>query len=296
MPTDIKTIYVDKEDGTKEEFASDKLHQSLVKSGANPTLADKIVRSISEEIAREGREEHTASEIYRRAFHHLKDLSLSAAARYSLRRSLLEFGPTGFPFEKYVAEILKAKGYATLTDQVVFGSCVPHEVDVVAWNPQKLVMIEVKYHNEPAGKTDLKVALYVKARYDDLMQNMYDYGNEGASRKLDEGWLLTNTKFSDTAVTYGKCAGVKMVSWNYPPEGNLQDMIEETKLHPVTCLSTLSAVEKKLLLENNIVLCKSVYENTDLLKIHGFSASKIFKVVEEIGNILRNDEISPKEI
>ena len=295
MPKDIKTIYIDKEDGSREEFASDKLQQSLIKSGANPTLADKIVRSITEEIAKEGAEEHSASEIYRRAFHHLKQLSLSAAARYSLRRSLLEFGPTGFPFEKYVAEILKAKGFNALTDQVVFGSCVPHEVDVVAWNPQKLIMVEVKYHNEPAGKTDLKVALYVKARYDDLMQNMYDYGNEGVSRKLDEGWLLTNTKFSDTAVTYGKCAGVKMISWNYPQEGNLQDMIEETKLHPVTCLSTLTAVEKKLLLQNDIVLCRSVYENTHLLKIHGFSESKIFKIVEEIGNILRNDELSTKE-
>lgn len=289
MKHDHKTIYVVKEDGSKEEFASAKLEQSLIRSGANPTTVEKIVHNIIEEILKAGSEEHTAMEIYHKAFQHLHDMSTSIAARYSLRRSLMEFGPTGFPFEDYIAEIFKAKGYSALTDQVVFGSCVPHEVDVVAWNEEKLIMAEVKYHNEQAGKTDLKVALYVKARMDDIKQNKYEYGKNAVPRVVDEGWLVTNTKFSETAITYATCAGLKMLSWDYPSIGNLQDLIEETKLHPITCLSSLSTAEKHSLMNSNVVLCRSVYDNTNLLKLQGMSEVKIFKVIEEISGLLKWD-------
>ena len=75
-------------------------------------------------------------------------------------------------------------------------------------------------------KSDLKVALYVKARIDDLKQNVFNYG--GKDRQLDEGWLVTNTKFSSTALHYGLCNNMTMIGWNYPEKGNLQDMIVES--------------------------------------------------------------------
>lgn len=282
------TIYVIKEDGSKEEFLPEKLKSSLVRAGANPTTAEKIVRDVLETIGKDSLIEQTTNDIYREAFHRIREMSHAAAARYSLRRSLMEFGPTGFPFEAYIAEIFKTQGYSTEIDQVVFGSCVPHEVDVVAWNKDKLLMAEVKYHNEPAGKTDLKVALYVKARYDDLKQNVYEYGlPKGESRKLDEGWLITNTKFSETAITYGNCSGLKMLGWDYPKEGNLKDLIEKTKLHPITCLTTLTDAEKTELMNHKIVLCKTIYENEKTLKQLGFSEVKIVKLMEEISDIMR---------
>lgn len=282
------TIYVTKEDGSREEFIAEKLEKSLINAGANPTAAEKITSDVIEEIAKESLIQHTTSDIYREAFRHLKDKSHAAAARYSLRRSLMEFGPTGFPFEAYIAEIFKTQGFNALVGQVVFGGCVPHEIDVVAWKNEKLIMAEVKYHNEPSGKTDLKVALYVKARYDDLRENLYDYGMEpGQTRKLDEGWLITNTKFTETAITYGNCAGIKMMSWDYPKEGNLQQLIEKAHLHPITCLTTLTVAEKLELMNHKIVLCKTVYEDQALLKTLGFSEVKIVKLLEEISDIMR---------
>lgn len=280
-----KTIIVQKEDGTKEEFQTNKLKFSLMQSGANEHVADSVVKSIIHQITTHELLEPTASDIYKKAFHELKERSRPAAVRYSLRRSLMEFGPTGFPFEVYVAELFKAKGFDAITDQMVFGSCVPHEVDVIAWDIEKLLMAEIKYHNEPAGKTDLKVALYVKARYDDIRNNIYEYG--GAKRKLDEGWLITNTKFTETAIKYGECNDIKMMGWNYPTFGNLHDMIEETKLHPVTCLTTLTPSEKQLLISNKIVLCKTVYASKHILKDLGFDESKIFKIMEEISDIMK---------
>lgn len=282
------TIYVTKEDGSQELFIPEKLETSLVKAGANPTTAEKIVRDVLEKINKESLVQQTTTDIYKEAFKLLKDLSSASAARYSLRRSLMEFGPTGFPFEEYIAEIFKTQGYSTLTDQVVFGSCVPHEVDVVAWKKDKLIMTEVKYHNEPAGKTDLKVALYVKARYDDLRLNKYEYGMpQGESRNLDEGWLITNTKFTDTAITYATCSNVKLLSWDYPEEGNLRQLIEGAKLHPITCLTSITAAEKAELMKHKIVLCKTIFENHSALKALGFTELKIAKLMEEISDIMR---------
>lgn len=283
----MQPVFFQKEDGTKEEFAPEKLKRSLMKAGAGDTLADSIVNSIVTDIASHEIVEPTSSDIYKKAFHELSHHASHVAARYSLRRSLMGFGPTGFPFEDYMAELFKAQGFSTLTDQVVFGSCVPHEVDVVVWNKDTLYMAEVKYHNEPVGKTDLKVALYVKARYDDIKENLYGYGK--ITQKLTQGWLITNTKFTETAIKYGECNNVRMLSWNYPTVGNLHDLIEETKLHPITCLTSLNDTEKRLLLSHKIVLCKTIYSDRKVLKDLDFSDAKIFSIMEEISGILRDD-------
>ena len=286
----MNPIYIKKSDGTNEEFDIMKLKESLVRSGAQPTVVDKIIRTITEDL--KGKSEKlgnkavcNVTEIYKQAFVMLKKMSVSAAARYSLRRSVMEIGPTGFPFEEFVAELFKAQGYETLTDQMVLGKCVPHEVDVIAWNKKKLIMAEVKYHNELAGKTDLKVALYVKARFDDLSQNKYQYTEGTPARKLDEGWLITNTKFTESALTYSECSKLNLLSWNYPKKGNILDLIERYKLHPVTCLTSLASSDKKFLIGRKIMLCKDLYNNKKAMQELGMTETKIFKAYDEIGTI-----------
>ncbi|MEI6553006.1 MAG: ATP cone domain-containing protein [bacterium] len=297
----MNPIFIKKSDGTSEEFDIMKLKESLERSGAQPTVVDKIIRTITEDlkVSSERLGEKAVcdvTDIYKQAFSMLKKMSVSAAARYSLRRSIMEIGPTGFPFEEFVAELFKAQGFETLTDQMVLGKCVPHEVDVVAWNKKKLLMAEVKYHNELAGKTDLKVALYVKARFDDLSQNKYQYTEETTARKLDEGWLVTNTKFTETAITYGECSKLKLLSWNYPKKGNILDLIEQHKLHPITCLTSLTSSDKKSLIARKIMLCKELYENKTSMKELGMSEAKIFKTYEEIGNVFKELDVVKKAL
>lgn len=288
----MQPIIITKEDGATEEFLPEKLQQSLKRAGADPTTIDKIVRTILEDLEKGVCDPSSpdggicdVEKIHMKALEMLRNISKAAAARYSLRRSIMQFGPSGFPFEEYLSEIYKARGYESVIDQIVLGKCVPHEVDVVAWNEKELVMIEAKYHNEQAGKTDLKTTLYVKARKDDVAENKYEYGKYPA-RKVTDFVLITNTKFTDVAIKYAECAGLNIISWGYPEKGNLFDMIEETKLHPITCLTSLSDAEKRQLLDEKIVLCKSVYENRKTLKNLGFSDEKIFKVIEEISSII----------
>jgi len=272
-------IMVVKANGHKEVFEIEKLRGSLINAGASEEDTDKVTSHILAEI----HSDMTTGEIYKHAFHILNDISRPVARSYSLRRAVMDLGPSGFPFEDFVAEILKAKGFRCETRQTVLGGCVPHEVDVVAYNDKRLIMIEAKFHNELGTKSDLKVALYIKARFDDLKDNVFNYG--GKDRTITDAWLVTNTKFSSTAIHYGACKEMTLIGWNYPAKGSLQDMIEEEALHPITCLSSLANNEKRLLLDQRIVLCSSIKDNPQLLKSFLGESFNIDPVLAEIGGL-----------
>ncbi len=274
---ETKPIYIIKADGVRELFNPTKLEHSLRKIGTNQETADQIVAEIQAGLT----ENSTTKEIYRQAFSLLRRKQKPVAVRYSLKRAIAELGPTGFPFEQFVAEIFKSQGYETLTGQIVMGACVPHEVDVVAWKGPELIMIEAKFHADPSMRSDLKVALYVKARFDDLNKHNYSFG--GVERKLAKGMLITNTKFSTTAIQYGECAGLNMVGWNYPQGKNLHHMIEGNNLVPITALFSLTQTEKKMLIANNLVLSKQL--NADVLKSYGLAENKIEQILQEVEDI-----------
>lgn len=267
-------IFIVKQNGVREEFQNDKLRGSLLKAGASSLVCEKIVTHIAREIE----DGMSTTAIYRHAFELLHKMEEPAVARYSLKRAIADLGPSGFPFEKFVAEIFKAKGFEVLTDQIVDGKCVSHEIDVVAWNENKLIMAEAKFHNELGIKSDLKVALYVKARFDDLKDKEFNYGG---MRKLDEGLLITNTNFTEKAIQYSECAGVRLIGWNYPKIGNLHDMIEDVSAHPITCLTSLSGMEKKNLMEKGVVLCKNVREGDGPLLSAGLKPETIERAKKE---------------
>lgn len=274
-----ETLTIVKANGHHETFDPEKLRFSLLNSGASQADTEEVLEHLIPEL----HSGMTTGDIYRHAFAILKNISRPVARSYSLRRAVMDLGPSGFPFEDFVAEILKVKGYECVTRQTVLGGCVPHEVDVVAWNPKKLVMIEAKFHNELGTKSDLKVVLYIKARFDDLKENVYAYG--GKDRKVTDSWLITNTKFSSTAIHYAECKGMTLIGWNYPEKGNLQDMIEEEGLHPVTCLTSLSEAEKRTLLTSGVVLCSMIKENPGILtKLlgEGVDAEAILNEINEL--------------
>lgn len=269
-------ITVVKSNGEREPFNVLKLENSLLNAGVSPSSAQKIISVVQNELI----DGMTTAEIYRHAFFLLHKLEKPSAVRYSMRRALTELGPSGFPFEKFVAEIFKAQGYKIETDKMIKGYCAEHELDVIAYNDKKLIMTEVKFHNQNGIKTDLKVALYVKARFDDLRKMHFHYG--GRDMMLSEGLLITNTKFTKSAISYAMCAGVGMIGWNYPVRGNLHDLIVRNKMHPVTSLTSLSFDEKKYLIGRGLVLCSTVKDKMPILHEGGFSQKRINDIIEEI--------------
>jgi Holliday junction resolvase-like predicted endonuclease len=280
-----QNVMIRKADGTMEPFDMVKLEHSLRRSHATSTLIQKVVQQIVTEIE----EGMTTHDIYQKAFQLLRKLEKPSAIRYSLRRAIMDLGPSGFPFEKFVAEIFKTRGYEAITDQIVLGECVEHEVDIVAWKGDELIMSEVKFHNQLGLKSDLKVVLYVKARFEDLSQNAYLYGDK--QRKMTDGWLITNTKFTLSAIKYAECKNLKIIGWNYPIDGGLKDMIESSGLHPLTTLNSLSDHDKKALIEKDVILCKAITEDPSVLQSIGLSEANIEAVIEEI-NMLEQHTIS----
>lgn len=269
-------VTIVKATGEREVFDPQKLRNSLRKAGAGEETTNRIIDQIVG-VLKDG---DTTKEIYTRAFDLLKQENVpKVTARYSLRNAIMDLGPSGFPFEQFVAQIFQAKGFETATDFIAQGHCAEHEIDIVAWNPEKLIMVEAKFHNIFGIKSDLKVALYVKARWEDLADQEFDFGHK---RKLDEGWLVTNTKFSEAAIKYANCRGMKLVGWNYPEDGSLQDLIEEARLHPITCLTSINPSDEKLLMAAGMVLCKQAKDNPDVVLQTGLNKNKLDKMLEEI--------------
>lgn len=262
---------ITKADGEREFFDPVKLERSLSQAGASSTVRARILAHVLREL----REGITTEEIYRKAFEMLKkEDALPVAARYSVKRAVFALGPSGFPFEQFLSEILRAHGWHTQTDIMLVGRCAPHEVDVLATKGDRRVGIEVKFHNEAGGKTDIKDALYVHARYEDLKKAPL------LSSRVDEGWLVTNTVFTRNAIRYARCSNLTLIGWDYPHSHGLIQMIEEARVHPLTCLTTLSDGQKRRLLENKIVLCKSV-QTDHLLKEYGVAPERIPAVLDE---------------
>ncbi len=274
-----RVVQITKADGTQEAFDPQKLEQSLRRAGATSSVITDIVQKITSEL----KEGMTTKKIYQRAFALLRRKEHTpVAAKYSLKKAVFDLGPSGFPFEDFVAEIFRARGYSVTVGSVLKGKCAEHEVDIVAHaSPEKNKDSfggEVKFHNHPGVKTDLKDALYVHARFEDLSGTART--SEGST--IVSGKLITNTKFTENAIKYGECVGLSLLAWDYPAKGNLFELIGETGLHPLTCLTTLPKRDAKRLLENKIVLCRSVKSNPSILEEFGVSRKKIPDILNEI--------------
>lgn len=263
-----------KGDGTREAFDIQKLEYSLKRSGAEDGLAESVAAKVASHV----KDGMTTTEIYRNAYRILGKEEKATAARYSMRRAILELGPSGFPFEDFVSEVMRRRGYASHVRQTIKGKCALHEVDVIFEKDGHTIGAELKFHNVVGFKTDLKTALYVEARFRDIARAK-EAGDTPHS--IDEGWLITNTKFTTNAIDFAACAGITLLGWSYPQKGNLSDMIRETGVYPLTVLSTLSKKEKDLLLSQGVALCGSVAENPDVLVKAGIASHKRQAIIAE---------------
>jgi hypothetical protein len=262
-------VLVTKADGSKEAFSEEKLRLSIKRAGIPQQLQEQVLH----EIEKKAHDGMATFEIYQMIIDALsRSEQPYSRARYSLKQAIMLLGPTGYPFEDFIAKLLQEQGYRTKTRQILLGKCVSHEIDVVAEKEGKRAMIEAKFHNSPGTRSEIHVALYVKARFDDI-KDKHD---------LHEAWIVTNTKTTIDANAYADCVGMKVLSWNYPEGAGLRDMVEQANLHPITMLTTLTATQKLKLLENHIVLCKDLLRQRQVLAILDLSNEQREDVLNEL--------------
>ncbi|MCK4635299.1 MAG: restriction endonuclease [Candidatus Moranbacteria bacterium] len=262
--------------GDVQSFSTDKLRKSLRLSGASKKIADKIVKTIESEYIFK-----TTKDIHKHAFDLLKEKYRPVAARYNLKRAIIQLGPTGYPFEQFVARLLNAKGYWTKTGKIMKGMCVSHEVDVLAKKGDRHFIFECKFHNKLGIKSDVQVALYMKARYDDILARWERLEKDRLKKHLHRAWIVTNTEFTSQARDYAKCAGIRLMSWEYPKNEGLVNLIDETGLHPITAVTSLTKKQKDYLVTHGLLLCNEVEEKKSVLNKAGIYGSKLERVMRE---------------
>jgi len=216
----------------------------------------------------------------------LKSKSRVSASKYKLKKAIMELGPSGFPFEKFVGKILEMEGFSTNVGVIVQGNCVQHEVDVIAQKEDKHNMIECKYHSDQGRFCNVKIPLYIHSRFLDV-EKQWEH-QKGHEAKLHKGGVYTNTRFTTDAIQYGKCVGMLMTSWDYPRGNGLKDRIDQSGLHPLTALTTLTKAEKTKLLDEGVVLCKELHESPKLLEKIGVPKSRHKNVLEDSEALCRS--------
>jgi Holliday junction resolvase-like predicted endonuclease len=269
-------IEILKSSGERAKFSLDKLRKSLKHSGADHNLVEQIVDQVKDELY----EGISTNEIYNRAYSLLKKNKSIFASKYKLKKAIYELGPTGFPFERFVAAILEYSGYHTSVDQIMNGICVTHEIDVVAEKNGTVTVIECKFHSEEGRNCNVKIPLYIHSRYNDVKGHWATKKNE--HRELDKGWVVTNTRFTSDASTYGKCAGLYLLSWDLPLNDGLKDRIDRLGLYPITVSTLLSNREKQFLLSRDVVLCRQLWKDKFFLDHLGISSTRKEKILNEI--------------
>jgi hypothetical protein len=278
----MENILIVKSNGAKELFDQKKLTNSLQKSGASE---EEITQTV-EFVVKNLKGDMSTGDIYALAYKELKAHRKynPNAIRYSLKRSVMELGPTGFPFEQFVARIFGEIGYQCQTGVFIQGKCIEHEVDILAYNDTEVICMEAKFHNEPHLKSDVKVALYVKARFDDLLGQDIKIGE--SYRKINKAVLITNTNFTDNAYQYVECSSTfELMSWNNPADKNILYYIETYNLYPVGIIPELSRKEIDQLVGQGILLCSDLKKNFKILDEIGIKKSKQEVILNTINSI-----------
>lgn len=265
--------------GEVEAFNIEKLKRSLRHSKASEQLVMEIAEAIQTQLT----DGMTTKRVYEIAHRMLKEKSKSASARYKLKKAIMEFGPTGYPFEKFVGKILEYEGFKTDVGVAMQGHCVTHEVDVSALKPNKHYLVECKFHSDQGRYCNVKIPLYIHSRFKDLETQWIKQKDH--SLKFHKGWVYTNTRFSSDAIHFGECAGLGLVGWDYPEQNSLKSKIDLSRLYPITALPSLSKAEKQKILNKGIVLCREMCDSPTLLNNLGINETKIKRILNEANEL-----------
>lgn len=280
MDKNIINIEVIKHSGEKVSFDTEKLKSALIRSGARHQEIGHIVSEISKKLYNG----ISTRKIYQIAYSVLRKRSHNAAGRYRLKKAVLDLGPSGYPFEKFVGRLMAFKGYDVIVSKIIQGKCVTHEVDVIAKKDFEHLYIECKFHKD-RGKNDVKIPMYIKSRFDDIRNNLGQLKeNKGVAIK---GMLITNTRFTTDAQDFGKCSGLTLVGWDYPHHNNLRDWIDQSGFHPITSLSSLTKKMAQALLERDVILCSEIEQKQNVLKSLGLRSNEIRKIIREANEVMK---------
>lgn len=274
-------IHVKKYSGELVPFDPVSLKHSLSRSGATEKEVDKVFAQIRHKLY----DGISTRELYELAFDLLKGHRDVYAARYSLKKALRDLGPDGFYFEEWVAKLFESNGYEAVTGQTVQGHAVTHEIDVVAMNDERLLMVECKFRNDIDAKISVTTPMYFMSRILDISGIDYTFFNK--TRKLTAGWLVTNAYFTSDSMKFAEYHKMNLLGWDYPKDKSLKLRVDENGEYPITCLTQLSTQEKRVLLKRQCIQVKDILKRPkflDFIQANEQKKRRILLEAEELVN------------
>jgi hypothetical protein len=184
-------------------------------------------------------------------------------------------------FEAYVRAILARDGFEVSPNQLLIGKCVNHEVDGVARKNGFIYFLEVKHHLNYHIPTGLDESRIARAVLEDVAEG---FALGRSDLKIDGAMIITNTRYSQEAIQYGKCRGILQVGWSSPTGHGLQDLVTETNLFPLSCLRGLKRDVREKLANSGIVLFEQMLneETAELARKTVLPQHIIRKIKEDI--------------
>jgi hypothetical protein len=274
------TVYVTKFDGTRQPFDKNKIVRTCLRMGATKAAAESIAEEI-ENIIYDGIE---TKKILQLIFRSLRKHKPATRHQIDLRKALSLLSPAP-DFERFIQLLLSEHGYEVTQNQIIRGRCVEHEVDAVARKNGKTCIVEVKHHYQYHTPTSLDVSRISRAVFEDVTE-AYELGLNNL--KIDYALIVCNTKLSEHAKRYADCRGIRHIGWSSPPNRDLQTMIEEKKLYPITLLKGLNTETRNKMAHNGVILLKQLTEknSTALSRQTRISREKLGSIVSKARAIL----------
>ncbi len=278
-------INVKKYSGELVPFNPQSLQHSLLRSGATQEQVERVYSAIQDKLY----DGISTKELYELAYDNLKSHKDSYAARYSLKKALRELGPEGFYFERWIGKLFASDGYQTVTGQTVQGHAVTHEIDVVAAKDKNLLAIECKFRNDVDAKISVTTPMYFMSRVKDISERPVTFF--GQEFTFTDGWLVTNAYLTSDSKDFGNYYKINLLAWDYPTESSIKVRVDNKGLYPVTCLTSLSEVEKNSLLKNNCILVSDLLGNPSFLNALQINPEKIDQILKEARELIEEKPV-----
>jgi HJR/Mrr/RecB family endonuclease len=246
------SVSVTKADGSTQLFDKAKVVKTCLRIGANRRIAVQIADEV-ESLIYEGIPTYKVLQItlkllreHKPTIRHFLDLKKGL--------SVMNSKPE---FEKFVQLLLAHHGFETGPSQIIIGKCIGHEVDAVAKKDGVTYFVEAKHHSNYHTPTGLDESRIARAVLEDVAESFL-LGK--STLKIDRAMIVTNTRYSEHAKRYGKCRNILQIGWSSQKELSLQNMIEEKKVYPISCIKGLSNQTRMKLVNSGIVLIKQLVE------------------------------------
>lgn len=280
----VLVLFVTKADGTKQLFDREKVIKTCLRMGATREIAERIVEKIEIKIY-DGIE---TRKILNMIFRQLRKYRPAIKHQIDLRKALSLMKPKP-DFERFVQILFKEHGYRVSPNQIIAGKCTEHEVDAVVTKDGETYIIEVKHHFKYHTPTGLDVSRIARAVFEDVTEG-FKLGLNNL--RIDKAMIVCNTKLSEHSKRYAKCRGIHHIGWSSPSNRDLQTMIEEKKLYPITYLKGLNITTRNRLTSAGIILLRHLITN-DVEKLRrdtGISRETLKMAINRAKTILSESE------